>query len=62
MNKYLSIQLCIMTIVCLDVVLGEILIGPNESKECNQWKKAFNQPNSRVFMWHMFKSEQKMDL
>ena len=51
-----------MTNVCLDVVLGEILIGPNESKECNQWKKAFNQPNSRVFMWHMFKSEQKMDL
>ena len=51
-----------MTNICLDVVLGEILIGRNESEDSNQWKKAFNQPNSRVFMWHMFKSEQKMNL
>ena len=48
--------------MCLDVVLGEILIGSNESDESNHWKKAVNQPNTRVFMWHMFKSEQKLSL
>ena len=40
-----------------DMIIGEILIGPDEKEGKMHWDKAFNQSNKRVFMWHSFKCD-----
>ena len=49
-DKYLKID-------SSDMVIGEILIGPEEKEGKTHWDKAFNQPNNRVFMWHSFECD-----
>ena len=49
-----------ITIPSSDMVIGEILIGPDEKEGKAHWDKAFIQPSNRVFMWHSFKCDHSL--